>query len=66
VIVKSQSFEVKAYRTKLPTLVGQLRDVSGTFLLPIVVLAVTGEGMFLSGLMLPKTGRKAKANVRQD
>jgi cyanate permease len=50
----------------LPTLVGQLRDVSGTFLLSMVVLAVVGEGMFALGLMLPETGRKAKTNVKQD
>jgi cyanate permease len=44
----------------LPTLVGQIRDVSGTFLLSMVVLAVVGEGMFVLGLMLPETGRKGK------
>lgn len=47
----------------LPTLVGQLRDISGTFLLPMIVLAIVGEGMFALGLMLPETGRKSKANV---
>jgi cyanate permease len=47
----------------LPTLVGQLRDVSGTFLISMVVLAVVGEGMFALGLMLPETGRKAKTNA---
>jgi len=50
----------------LPTLVGQLRDVSGTFLLSMVVLAVVGEGMFALGLMLPETGRKGKPNAKQD
>jgi thiol:disulfide interchange protein len=50
----------------LPTLVGQLRDVSGTFLLSMIVLAVVGEGMFALGLMLPETGRKAKASAKQD
>ena len=50
----------------LPILVGQLRDVSGTFLLSMVVLAVVGEGMFALGLMLPETGRKAKTNAGQD
>jgi cyanate permease len=44
----------------LPTLVGQLRDISGTFLLSMIVLAVVGEGMFALGLLLPETGRKAK------
>jgi cyanate permease len=47
----------------LPILVGQLRDVSGTFLLSMVVLAVVGEGMFALGLMLPETGRKDKPNA---
>jgi cyanate permease len=47
----------------LPTLMGQLRDVSGTFLISMVVLAVVGEGMFALGLMLPETGRKAKTNA---
>jgi cyanate permease len=50
----------------LPTLVGQLRDVSGTFLLSMVVLAVVGEGMFALGLMLPETGGKAKTHAGQD
>jgi NNP family nitrate/nitrite transporter-like MFS transporter len=50
----------------LPTLVGQLRDVSGTFLVSMVVLAVVGEGMFALGLMLPETGRKGRPNATQD
>jgi NNP family nitrate/nitrite transporter-like MFS transporter len=50
----------------LPTLVGQLRDVSGTFLLSMVVLAVVGEGMFVLGVMLPETGRKGKQNAGKD
>jgi nitrate/nitrite transporter NarK len=50
----------------LPTLVGQLRDVSGTFLLPMLVLAVVGEGMLALGLLLPETGRKKKPDVEQD
>jgi cyanate permease len=50
----------------LPTLVGQIRDVSGTFLLSMVVLAVVGEGMFALGLMLPETGRKGKLHAEQD
>jgi cyanate permease len=50
----------------LPTLVGQLRDVSGTFLLSMIVLAFVGEGMFALGLMLPETGRKGKPNAEQD
>jgi NNP family nitrate/nitrite transporter-like MFS transporter len=47
----------------LPTLVGQLRDVSGTFLLSMVVLAVVGEGMLALGFWLPETGRKRTANA---
>jgi cyanate permease len=50
----------------LPTLVGQIRDVSGTFLLSMLVLAVVGEGMFALGLMLPETGRKGKLHAKQD
>jgi nitrate/nitrite transporter NarK len=50
----------------LPTLVGQLRDVSGTFSLSMVVLAVVGEGMFALGLMLPETGWKGKPNAEKD
>ena len=50
----------------LPTLVGQIRDVSGTFLLSMVILAVVGEGMFALGLMLPETGGKAKTHAGKD
>ena len=50
----------------LPTLMGQLRDASGTFLLSMIVLAVVGEGMLALGLMLPETGRKTKTNAKQD
>jgi cyanate permease len=50
----------------LPTLVGQLRDASGTFLLSMFVLAVVGEGMLLLGLLLPETGRKGKPIVGQN
>jgi cyanate permease len=50
----------------LPTLVGQLRDASGTFLLSMVVLAVVGEGMFTLGLMLPETGKRGKPNATKD
>ena len=42
----------------LPTVVGQIRDLTGTFLVSILILAVIGECMFLLGLMLPETGRK--------
>lgn len=50
----------------LPTLVGQLRDVSGTFLLSILVLAIVGEGMLALGLLLPETGRKGKPIAEQN
>jgi nitrate/nitrite transporter NarK len=50
----------------LPTLVGQLRDVSGTFLLPMLMLAVVGEGMLALGLLLPETGRKRKTVAEKD
>ena len=50
----------------LPTLVGQLRDVSGTFLLSMLVLAIVGEGMLVLGLLLPETGRKGKPVAGQD
>jgi hypothetical protein len=56
----------KAFSFLLPTLVSQLRDISGTFLLSMVVLAIVGEGIFILGLMLPETGRKAKTNAKQD
>jgi nitrate/nitrite transporter NarK len=49
----------------LPTLVGQLRDVSGTFLLSMLVLAVVGEGMLVLGLLLPETGWKRKHDARK-
>jgi nitrate/nitrite transporter NarK len=50
----------------LPTLVGQLRDISGTFLLSMLMLAVVGEGMLALGLLLPETGRRKKPVAEQD
>ena len=50
----------------LPTLVGQLRDVSGTFLLSMLVLAIVGECMLALGLLLPETGMKGKTVAGQD
>jgi NNP family nitrate/nitrite transporter-like MFS transporter len=47
----------------LPTIVGQVRDISGTFLLSMILLAVVGEGMLAFGLLLPETGRKRKRNA---
>ncbi len=49
----------------LPTVVGQLRDLSGTFLIPMIMLAVVGEGMLALGLFMPETGRK-RANDAQE
>ena len=50
----------------LPTVVGQLRDLSGTFLLSVLLIAAVGEGMLILGLLLPETGRKGKAVAEQD
>ena len=50
----------------LPTIVGQIRDLTGTFLVPMFILAVVGECMFLLGLMLSETGRKGKSNVAEN
>ncbi len=44
----------------LPILVGQLRDVSGTFLPSMLALGVVGECMLVLGLLLPETGGKRK------
>ncbi len=46
----------------LPTLIGQLRDVSGTFLSSMLFLAVVGELMFVLGLLLPEIGGKRKTD----
>jgi nitrate/nitrite transporter NarK len=50
----------------LPTFVGQLRDLSGTFLLPMLVLAVVGEGMLALGLLLPETGTRRRNSFKQN
>jgi MFS family permease len=50
----------------LPAVVGQLRDISGTFLFSLLLLAVVGEGMLAVGFLLPETGRKAKTLAPQD
>jgi cyanate permease len=47
----------------LPTIVGYLRDISGTFLLPTFLLSIIGEGMLALGLLLPETGRKRKPDA---
>jgi hypothetical protein len=56
----------KAFSFLLPTLVSQLRDISGTFLLSMIVLAIVGEDMFMFGLRLSETGGKTKINAKQD
>jgi nitrate/nitrite transporter NarK len=50
----------------LPTLVGQLRDVSGTFLLSMLLIAIVGEVMLVLGFLLPETGRREKTIAGQD
>ncbi len=50
----------------LPTLVGQLRDMSGTFLLSMLLLALIGEVMLILGLLLPETGWKGKTFAQKD
>ncbi len=50
----------------LPTIVGQLRDMSGTFLLSMLLLAIVGEGMLVLGFLLPETGRNAKFDAQKD
>jgi len=46
--------------------VGQLRDVSGTFLLSMLLIAIIGEGMLATVPLLPETGRKRESIVGQD
>ena len=44
------------------TLVGQIRDVTGSFLWAMLVLAILGESMLIIGLPLSETGRKKKTH----
>jgi cyanate permease len=44
----------------MATLVGYLRDVTGSFLWGIVILAILGESMLIIGLPLTETGRKRR------
>jgi nitrate/nitrite transporter NarK len=44
----------------MPTVVGQIRDVTGSFTLAIYLLALMGELMAMLGLLLTETGRKRK------
>jgi nitrate/nitrite transporter NarK len=47
----------------LPTVVGQIKDATGTFFLAILMLAIVGECMFALGLALRETGRKGRGNA---
>ena len=42
----------------MPTVVGQIKDVTGSFFWSVLILAVFGELMLLLGLPLTETGRK--------
>jgi len=44
----------------MPTVVGQIRDITGSFTLAIYLLALIGELMAVLGLLLTETGRKGK------
>jgi len=42
----------------MPTIVGQIRDATGSFLWSMLILTILGEFMFILGLLLKETGRK--------
>jgi nitrate/nitrite transporter NarK len=42
----------------MPTVVGQIRDITGSFLFGVLILVVLGELMLILGLPLTETGRK--------
>jgi len=42
----------------MPTVVGQIRDATGSFLFGVLILAVLGELMLILGLPITETGRK--------
>ena len=44
----------------MPTMVGQIRDLTGSFTLAVLLLAVIGEFMLILSLPLTETGRKRK------
>lgn len=46
----------------MPTIVGQVRDVTGSFLWSVLILTILGETMFILGLPLTETGRKGKSS----
>jgi len=47
----------------MPTVVGQIRDVTGSFSLSVVILALLGELMLVLGLPITETGRKKQRSV---
>ena len=54
----------------MPTMVGYIKDLTGSFLWSVLMLTILGEFMFILGLPLTETGRKRKraglASVRGD
>jgi MFS family permease len=42
----------------VPTVVGQIKDVTGSFLWAVLLLAILGESMLILGLPITETGRK--------
>jgi len=44
----------------MPTIVGYIRDLTGSFLWSVLILAILGESMLILGLPLTETGRKRK------
>ncbi len=44
----------------IPPVVGQIRDMTGSFLWAVLLLAILGEFIFVLGLPLAETGRKGK------
>ncbi len=49
----------------IPTVVGQIRDLTGSFALAVLLLAVIGEFMLILSLPLTETGRKRKSNAQK-
>jgi len=47
----------------MPTVVGQIRDVTESFLWSVLILAVLGELMLLLGLPITETGKKRQRSV---
>jgi len=44
----------------MPTVVGHIKDVTGSFFWSVLIFAVLGELMFVLGLLLTETGRKRR------